>query len=257
MFNNINQQPIGDNKDFQKGISQNNAEELRAEFAPRNAIVKVLPDPKSVRDWTQVILDKEEGVDRYRALYMMVNGKWELMNIISPTWDDLRFPATTGQLNPSATPNWVAYKTNFTALSFAEGDGVFFFAQMPHTYLEGSDIEPHVHMTLQSAGGGGTKNIGWSLSYSWVNINDALFTTGAGISSTINYGNAVADKHLIQALPTINGRGKKISSMLLLKLTRSATANPYTSGVYLLEFDIHYQSVQWGSIQEFKQTIQG
>lgn len=261
MFNNINKQPLTDNKanqpDFQKGISQNNAEELRAEFAPRSAVVKVLPDPKSVRDFTQVILDKGEGADRYRALYMMIDGKWELMNIISPTWDDLRFPATSGSLDPSASPVWVTYKTNFTALDFDEGDGIFFFAQMPHTYLEGSDIKPHVHFTLPVAGGGGTKNIGWSLSYSWVNINESPFTTGTGISSTINYGDAIADKHLIHALPTISGRGKKISSMLLLKLTRSVTANPYPNGVYLLEFDIHYQSVQWGSIQEFKQVIQG
>lgn len=264
MFNNINKQPLTDNKanqpDFQKGISQNNAEELRAEFAPRSAVVKVLPDPKSVRDFTQVILDKGEGADRYRALYMMIDGKWELMNIISPTWDDLRFPSTLGNLSGANSATWVTYKTNFSILRFADSvtpDSVIFYAQMPHTYLEGSDIEPHVHMTLPVAGGGGTKNIQWNLTYSWVNINESPFTTGTVISSTINYGDAIADKHLIHALPTISGRGKKISSMIILRLSRPQPANRYTNNVYLLEFDIHYQSVQWGSIQEFKQVIQG
>jgi len=259
MFANINPTPNNEqasNVDFQKGISQNSLEEQRAEFSPRSAIVKTLPDPQSVRDWTQVILDDPN----YRALYMMVNGKWELINILTPTWDDLRFPSTLGNLSGANSATWVTYKTNFSILSFADSatpESVLFYAQMPHEYLEGSDIKPHVHITLPASGAGvAVENIQFDLLYSWANINDAI-PTAQTISNTIDYQKAVADTHLIHSLPTISGKGKKIGSMIIMKLTRPRPTNRYINSVYLLELDIHYQKVGWGSIQEFKQVIQG
>lgn len=251
MFGNI---PQGNNNDYQKGLSQNSLEEGRAEFASLPAIVKVLPEPSAVRDMTFVILDDP----LYRALYMMVNGKWQIINVISATWDDLRFPASDGKLPAVSAPDWVTYgSTPFQVLRFQTGESMFFFAQMPHEYLEGTDLEPHVHMILESNGAGsGVENISWRLDYSWANIGEG-FPSYAGLQKTIDYQFiGKANQHTVHGLGTISGTGKKLSSMLMLKLTRMSVVPNYVPEVYLLELDIHFQRVNWGSIQEYRQTIQ-
>ena len=69
-----------ENTDYQKGISQDNLEDLRSEFVSIGGIVNTRPDMSEVRDGTQVYIPKtdadgKEMYDRYQA----INGKWFLL----------------------------------------------------------------------------------------------------------------------------------------------------------------------------------
>jgi hypothetical protein len=67
------QEEIQTPDDIQRGISQENLEDLRSEFVSTGGIVTTLPDSSEVRDFTQVILN--DGTTK--TLYMMIDGNWE------------------------------------------------------------------------------------------------------------------------------------------------------------------------------------
>ena len=67
--------------DYQKGISQENQESLRAEYFPIGVILTSLPEPSEVRDWTiATILKTDASGDDVMDLYLMMNGKWWSLN---------------------------------------------------------------------------------------------------------------------------------------------------------------------------------
>ncbi len=69
-----------ENTDYQRGISQENLEDLRSEFVSIGGIVNSLPDISEVRDNTQIYIPKTDGdgkqlFDRYQA----IDGKWYIL----------------------------------------------------------------------------------------------------------------------------------------------------------------------------------
>jgi hypothetical protein len=81
--------------DFQRGVTQENLEDLRTEFLSSGGIIKTLPEVSSVRDWTIVgSLDKDASGEAVLTLYIMVDGKWWNLN-------DYRFTKTgaSGNIN--------------------------------------------------------------------------------------------------------------------------------------------------------------
>jgi len=168
-------------------------------------------------------------------------------------WDDLRVPISAIKLGGSKDPTEVAYKGGlvygFTDEA-VEGNEktVYFTAQLPHTYKEGTDIVPHVHWVPEDNTAG---NVRWSLTYSWASIG-AVFP-GESISVADCAAPAVADEHTYSALQTITGAGMSISSMLICSLKRnSSVAGDTFDGkvAYLVEFDFHFQIDTQGSRQE-------
>ncbi len=167
-------------------------------------------------------------------------------------WDDLRVDANSVKLPSSDPPTWTAYKGSLV-LAFSDAaagheEGIYFTVQMPHNYLEGSAIYPHVHFVPQDNTGG---NARWGLTYTWANLNAAF-----PAEETINVDAAcgtTTDAHKMGTLTAITGTGKTISSMLICRLFRNSShANDTYNGksVYLLEFDIHYQIDSFGSSSE-------
>ena len=62
--------------DNQFGLSQDNIEELRAEFISLGGIVDTLPDVSDVRDWTMVAIESDASGTQTVTLHLMVLGKW-------------------------------------------------------------------------------------------------------------------------------------------------------------------------------------
>ena len=63
--------------DNQFGVSQEALEELRTEFITAGGIVETLPDPSTVRDNTQVQIEKIDANNNQQFdLYQMIDGKW-------------------------------------------------------------------------------------------------------------------------------------------------------------------------------------
>lgn len=167
-------------------------------------------------------------------------------------WEDLRFPVNSVILPAANAPTKTAYKGSIVlAFSSASDNKITFAAQMPHSWKEGSDIYPHVHFVVPTAGaGGGAENLKLDLTYSWAN-KDAAYPGETTQSITNDIQNLAADTHTIHAFTQLSGTGKTLSSILLCSLNRDiSVANDYADNMYLLEVDIHYEQDTIGSRQE-------
>ena len=172
-----------------------------------------------------------------------------------PTWDDMRFPATA--INPPGQASDPDYDTTHGTLLFgATGEEVVFLVcQLPHNWLEGSVLKPHVHWAKTTSASG---NVFWRLEYKWWANNavrDAAYTA-LDVSTTVNGtpDTDEAEKLLISSFGEIDGTGYEISDMLVFRLSRQGgeAADTYGADAELAEFDIHYQHWGEGTTLEFE-----
>lgn len=183
-------------------------------------------------------------------------------------WDDLRFAAVSTKLGGSKDPTFAVFLTDGEVspsqgvflywFDKANEKELFFAAQMPHSWKEGTDIEAHVHWVGKSTAAGAGTDVSWGLEYTWANINGTFGNTdiiygdeqsnGATEIITIN-------KHYLTELGTITGTDKTLSSMLICRVFRDAAGvggtDDYDDDAGLLEIDFHYQVDSFGSKEEY------
>jgi hypothetical protein len=137
---------------------------------------------------------------------------------------------------------------------------VFFTAQLPHRYEEGSDISPHIHWVPKGNAGAANRCVRWGLEYTWANPGvtfpaaTIIYTDATDDSTqTIQGEQLVASRHYISAFSGISGTGKVISSMLVCRLFRNSSHadDGYLQEAGLLEFDFHYAVNSMGSSAEY------
>jgi len=169
-------------------------------------------------------------------------------------WDDLRAPASA--INPpgAASDPDVEASTGMLLFDSISTELVFIALQMPHAWIEGSAIYPHLHWTKTSSAAG---NVLWSYRYRIADIGEVLsaWSAPAGETLTTGPGDSNTDsQHLITRLEPISMTGKTLSSMLLFELSRLGGdgTDTYGADARLLEFDIHYQLNAPGSVEEFR-----
>ena len=122
----------------------------------------------------------------------------------------------------------------------------YFVTQIPRSYKEGSSLKPHIHFVTNSASAG---NISWGLEYTWSNVDeDFADTTIIGLSDVLVN---TQSKHYLQKLESIDGTGKKISSILIGRLFRDVSIeNNYPAPVGLLEMGFYFEQCGIGSGSE-------
>lgn len=196
--------------------------------------------------------------------YVSFNENGELRLYADATqWDDLRVPILSTKTGGSKDPTFTKVFDNgagsqgvFSQMfSATVEEELYFEAQMPHAWMQGSDIEAHVHW-IPSVNGGVGEDVSWGLEYTWATIGEVFGNT------TIIYGDVnhlgedlIADKHYLTELGAISATGKTFSSMLLCRVFRDATGaggtDDYGSLAGLLEIDFHYQLDSLGSNEEY------
>lgn len=173
----------------------------------------------------------------------------ELQNTV---WDDLRVPVSAVRLGGAQPPLETAYKGG-QVLAFPSNvdKTMYFTAQLPHMYKEGTDICLHIHWTIPTSGaGGGAENVKWDVTYSWANI-EGSFPAESSATVTKDVQNDTADDSIITDIVTISGTGKTISSQLICSMTRDVSvANDYADSAYAIEVDFHFEINTMGSRQE-------
>jgi hypothetical protein len=168
------------------------------------------------------------------------------------SWDDLRFPVQNLRVNPSTSKPDFDFATGVYLFDAAATESVVCIAQLPHAWLEGSILRPHVHWYKTTAAAG---NVYWQLSYKWAPIGaviDATPTVLFNATAAVSDANT-ANRHAITALGNIDGAGKKASACLIMTVSRVGgnAADTYGADAALIEFDLHYQLYGLGSPQEF------
>lgn len=165
-------------------------------------------------------------------------------------WDDLRFPAAG--LKPPGNISDPSLDADSGLLVFAGNSTNMMagLAQMPHSWAEGTHIEPHVHWVQPGPG-----DVVWQLDYRLMPAIGAAFppewTTVTSTDARSTYPGS-GDWVQITAFPDIDMTGYEISAMVLFRLSRLGGDAADTLGdIRLLEFDIHYMRDLPGSLERY------
>lgn len=175
--------------------------------------------------------------------YVYINGEWK-QSASADLWDDLNFPFTQTKLGALSKPD---FDYTNVGLLFPQNDAtevVYIIGQLPHGYLAGSDIKPHIHWQQT-----GATVPTWKIAYKWFNNGAAVpaaFTTISATGEVFTYVSGSLAQ--ISTWPAISGTGMKESSILLIKLYRED--NTVTGDVLAFEFDIHIQKNKRGTYTE-------
>jgi len=206
-------------------------------------------DVRFYYDGTDMVLQ----TDYQNASDLVVDcGTNKTIELAETVWDDLRVPVNSVFVPGSKSPTWTAYSAG-QLLGFSnqavEGneEEVYFTMQLPHTYKEGSDIKIHVHWLVDNGTVG--QDCRWGLEYEWVNIDGSFSSTS---TAYVDANLDANDRHMVDAIATITGTGKEISSMLICRLFRNSShANDtLTTDALLMEIDAHFEIDTMGSRQE-------
>jgi hypothetical protein len=173
-------------------------------------------------------------------------------------WEDLRVPVTSTARQGSNDPSFSRFRTNGAGsqgvflyyFSSTVEEELYFTVQLPHSYDEGTNLEPHVHFICSTTGATGT--VVWGLEYTWSNVLEVFGNTTL-ITGTATVGPTDTNRHLICELPTMDGTGKKLSSMIICRVYRASTSPSDTLNTEagLMEIDFHYKMCGMGSTQEY------
>lgn len=179
----------------------------------------------------------------------------------SPPWNDLRTPLLSASTSGSNPPTISRFASNggsqgvFTYLfpSDSVEREVYFSVQLPHSYLEGSTLNPHLHFSITSGATGTTQ---WGLEYTISPIGGVFNATTTIITGSLTISPAVPYQHYILRFPSIPGIGLTISSVALCRLFRypSSGTSPVDSlnqGIYAFELDFHIMNDTAGSRIEY------
>jgi len=194
--------------------------------------------------------------DRYTTMLEQKVGKLEEV-VYGITWDDLKAPATA--INPAGSPSPASVNTDDGSLEFAKNPAtnvVVVWFQLPHDYVEGSNIKVHIHWAKKTSA---TGTVNWQMKYKWANIGDVMpaFAPSALITAIEAVSNKdTAELHALASFGEIDGTGKSISSMIAIYLQRTA-GDTYAESVKLFEMDIHYQRNIYSSKEEYRKVKYG
>ena len=166
-------------------------------------------------------------------------------------WDDLRFPASGFNPAGSTAPPTVDTATGLLTFAGNADNIIGGIAQMPHSWMAGSTIEPHMHLIAPTPDAGNSR---WKFEYN-IGNNNELFQLAYGSYNTldtITIANPGSGQTLL--LPKGFGRiqmyGYRESCCILWKITRLAASDALDSDTtdwVLAEFDIHYQIDKLGT----------
>jgi hypothetical protein len=161
-------------------------------------------------------------------------------------WDDLSIAMANAKVPAANAPTWRDYKqSQVPAFSATQVNVLYFSAQLPHSYKEGSNLEFHIHVAYPDAVAG---NSVWYFSYSWA--NDGVAFPVASSTTVTKSSIGIVDGHQrMQIVANIDGTGKKISSVLLCSIQRLGNSGDdnYGNEIYLVSGDFHYQVDSLGS----------
>lgn len=176
-----------------------------------------------------------------------------------PDWTDLRVPmsslaAVTGaglkaptfkQLSDNGAGSTGLYASAYSPTQEQE---LMFTAQLPHSYTQGSDVEPHIHWSPSDTAN--TGNVVWGIELTWTNIGDLI--ANSTITTITVAVDGAGTRNVMSDFPLLDGTGKLISGQYHGRIFRDATnvLDTYPDDAFVLEFDFHFQQNSLGSDTE-------
>jgi len=173
--------------------------------------------------------------------------------VVDVGWEDLRFPASLinplGATSPPSLDNTV---TDFPGTLLFAGNAeniIAGVAQMPHAWLPGSSLRPHIHWSKPV---GSANAVSWEFYYRHLGFPPDVAGAWVGpIAATITAGDpTITDSHIISGFGDISMTSRRESSMLCWQIRRQGGTDADAGTARLYEFDIHYQAHKTGTASE-------
>ena len=137
--------------------------------------------------------------------YLIAQSSLRYIDTGEGEWNDLRVSLSTGIPNTSP-PTFGTFRNGVQAWAFGAGstEQLYFEAQMPHGWVIGSEVRPHIHWSP-----GNSTNTGavvWELEYTWQNAGDEVFPATTTVTVQ-QVAAGVAYAHQIASFPPSTARG--------------------------------------------------
>jgi hypothetical protein len=180
----------------------------------------------------------------------VTTGAAKTIVLTTPVWEDLTIPMTNIKAPLADPPTFTVYKNSEIPAFKKDATNILYFsAQLPHSYKEGSDMEFHLHLAYPTNGAG---NSIWYFTYSWANTSSAFPAASNSGNITIASPASTDNHQLAEIMATINGAGKTVSSVLLCSISRLGAngSDTYDDFIYLASGDFHFLKDTIGSRQQ-------
>ena len=225
----------------------------------------------SLRELQRVIGGLERELASLRAQVAEITVPDERLGWTKQSMDDAGYndlvvsPATFRNVG-ATKPTEVTWLTNLKKWSFAINDYVYFEGmQLPHSYMPGTDLYPHVHFAPVGAIAD-TETVVFTITYTVASVWSvfpateditATFTNNAEAraklpADSLSGTSIVANAHLIAGGATISGvtgNGIGLSAIIDGKLARAS--GTHAGAVILSSADSHIRLNRLGSRQEY------
>lgn len=161
-------------------------------------------------------------------------------------WSGMQISLTSGKQGSTSKPDF-DYTNN--GYLFPQNDAteiVYASCRLPNSWKIGSSIHPHIHWQQSAATG-----VVWKLDYKWFNLGDAVPAAWTTITlATTSYTYVSGNLNQVSSsAAVIDGTGKTLSSVMLLKLYRDD--NTTTGDVLAYQLDIQFEMDSLGSRTEY------
>lgn len=169
-------------------------------------------------------------------------GENKTMLLDESVYDDMSFPLLQGRQTALGKPDFDYTNLGFLFPQNDSSEFVIVRCQLKHTWKEGSTIFPHVHWRQKA-----NQQVTFKIDYKWYNNGDNEPTDWSTLIMNENLMPYISGtiSQTTRNSTGISGVGKKISSMLLIKLYRDD--NTYTGDALVDDFDIHIEIDSLGS----------
>jgi hypothetical protein len=157
----------------------------------------------------------------------------------------------SGHVGAASQGSIGVYLPHFRA---GERNDYCFTAQIPHKYVEFTNLEPHVHWVKENDVSG---NVVWGLEWTGATPGGTFGDTSTYTNSSSVFGpsddSSLAYLHNITDLGQLDGSTFKFSTHIIGRIFRDGTdpSDNYPDPVVLLEFDMHYKLSKLGTEFEF------
>ena len=178
--------------------------------------------------------------------------------VFEQTWEDMRVSPTTarGGASPPSFSKFLDDGAGSAGVwtwefSHDQNESIQFEIQLPHAWVQGTGIEPHVHWAPETGAAG---DVVFEFEYTLAAPNGTFINT---VIDTITVpADGTAYKHQIDAFADIDMTDLPISTIVLCRMARkgSDAADTYGDSVYLLSFDFHHLRNSNGSDLRYTKT---
>lgn len=183
---------------------------------------------------------------QYITIAPMLNSWVVVDSSIAERWDDYNVPLIIGKPTAGGKPDYDYTNCGYLFPRNDKTEILIVRCQLPHKWKEGTKIYPHVHWRQKR-----DEAAVFKIDYKWYNngaLESADWTTFAMSTYAFTYSSGTLGQISYNA-DGIDGAGKTISSILLIKLYRED--NVYAADALVDDFDIHLLLDSAGSNYEY------